>query len=211
MSLAKVQKQLMRDLKRSPLKAGVLGLLCVVALWFWAPLVSGWFGKGGKKVAKTQAEKLSVEPPAPTSAPTAGGPAPAAAVASVPWQKLVGWMEKDERKRSAQLQASGSPPFEPHQPDPIEVERSKPGTATVAKESELDLSQLGLKLSSTMLGPRRRVAVINGRPYAEGGEVEIGNEMVFVVARVTDRSVLLERNGRQFELVMARAKARASE
>jgi hypothetical protein len=35
--------------------------------------------------------------------------------------------------------------------------------------------------------------------------------MVFLVARVTDRSALLERNGRQFELLMSRDKGQFTE
>jgi hypothetical protein len=207
MSLARVQKQLIKDLKRSPLKAGVLGLLCVVALWFWAPLVTGWFGGSKGKAAKPQA---AAAPPVPVATPTAaGGAAPAAASPSVPWRQLVAWMEKDPRKQSSELGVLESPPFPPQRADRIE-EESKPAQTAAAK-LELDPAQLGLKLSSTMLGPRRRVAVINGRPYAEGKEVEVAGEMVFLVARVTDRSVLLERNGRQFELVMSRDKGQFTE
>ena len=37
MSLQKLQKKALRELKASPQKAGMLALLAVVAAWFWAP------------------------------------------------------------------------------------------------------------------------------------------------------------------------------
>src|SRR5687767_12517924 len=102
MSLARVQKQLMKDLKRSPLKAGVLGLLCVAALWCWAPLVAGWFGGSKGKAAKPQAA-VAVPTTAPTPVAAGGAAAPAAASPSVPWRQLMAWMEKDPRKQSGDL------------------------------------------------------------------------------------------------------------
>jgi hypothetical protein len=193
MSLARVQKQLMRDLKRSPAKAGALLLLCVVALYFWAPLVAGWFGKTPAKAAmQPEAGAMPVTPAAVASP----------AVATVPWQKVIEGMESDRRMQSAQLGALNSPPFGLQRPDAADPDEAPQQPAAAAIAADMNLSELGLKLSSTMLGSRRRVAVINGRPYAEGVELEVGSDLVFLVARVTERSVLLERDGKRFELSM---------
>ena len=199
MNLAKLQKQLMRDLKRSPGKAAALGLLCLVALWFWAPLVAGWMGAGQKKPTATGEQTAqAVAPPV----------VPAAASTSVmneaPWHKVVAWMQEDGRMRSAELAELATPPFTQQREDLVD-----PGEATKAvvkppTESDVDVAQLGLKLSSTMLGPRRRVAVINGRPYAEGGDLQLGDDLVLHVTRVADRSVFLEYKGKRFELSLGK-------
>src|SRR5688572_4841121 len=36
-------KRLQREVLGNPKKAFLLGLLCLVAAYFWAPLVAGWF------------------------------------------------------------------------------------------------------------------------------------------------------------------------
>jgi hypothetical protein len=200
MSLSRVQQQLIRDIKRSPAKAAVLALLCVVALYFWAPLVFGWFGKEKPKTAKTSKTDAPLEI-VQTQTYASGAPAPVAQP-TVPWQSLVEGVRNDPRMQSVTLAVLQTEPFglvQTQTPDPGETTQP---TASKPKP-QLDPAQLGLKLSSTMLG-RRRVAVINGRPYVEGSEVEAEGEVVLVVARVTDRSVLLEHEGQRFELTIAR-------
>jgi hypothetical protein len=65
----------------------------------------------------------------------------------------------------------------------------------------LDLEKLGLKLSGTMVSGRKRVAVINGRPYAEGAQIQAGEGVVLSVKSVTERQVVLECDNRRLELV----------
>jgi hypothetical protein len=195
MGLARVQQQLTRDIKRSPMKAAVLALLCVVALYFWAPLVFGWFGKEKPK------PKATPDAAAIVQQPTQAGPAATTAAASVPWHRLVESIQRDPRMQSAVLSPKEVMPFGEIAKKP-EPEEDAEQAAIDKTPTELDVSKLGLKLSSTMLG-RRRVAVINGRPYSEGSQLEVGEEITLLVARVTDRSVLLEHDGQRFELTMA--------
>jgi hypothetical protein len=69
--LAQLKKQLLRDLQRSPKKAAVLGLSCLLALYFWAPLVTGYFNPTKpKRVAKETATAAESASPA---GPAAGG------------------------------------------------------------------------------------------------------------------------------------------
>src|ERR1700681_3555557 len=37
--------KLRREIAANPKKAGILALLLIVAIWFWAPLLGKWFGK----------------------------------------------------------------------------------------------------------------------------------------------------------------------
>lgn len=189
MSVSKLQKQLMRDLKRSPGKAAVLAILCVVAIWFWAPLLFG--GKKTPPAAKPADATVAQAVPTPAIAP------PAAVVKGVAWHRVVEMIEGEPRMRSAQLGTAHASPFGSSGPRPdgvAERAESAPG-----KTVEASLDPAKFKVTSTLLGPRRRVAVINGRPYAEGDELE-----AYLIARVTDRGVFLEKDGRRFELSIQR-------
>ena len=55
MKLDKLLKRLKRDAAASPQKAGALGLMVVVALYFWAPLVMKHLPKGKPKPGATAA------------------------------------------------------------------------------------------------------------------------------------------------------------
>jgi len=192
MSLAKLQKQLVRDIKRSPGKAAILGVLFVVAIYFWAPLVLGWSQKEQPKKSS-----LVVEAGMPTAAPA---PIVPTAAKEISWKELVQQIENDPRMQTAALSLKTSSPFGIAAPS-TEEEAEEPVEA-VESEQWPDMSQFQLQLSSTLLGPRRRIAVINGRPYTEGSPLEAGGGTIFVVARVLDRKVILEYRGRQFELSM---------
>src|SRR6266576_3193818 len=48
-NLEKLAKQLRRDLAANPKKAAALGLMVLVALYFWGPLAWKWVAAGGNK------------------------------------------------------------------------------------------------------------------------------------------------------------------
>ena len=68
--IGNIAKQLRREATANPKKASVLGLLAVVALWFWAPLVWGWI------FASEDEEGVKATQPTAQSAPTGGTPRP---------------------------------------------------------------------------------------------------------------------------------------
>ena len=195
MSVSKLQKQLMRDLKRSPGKAAVLGILCIVAIWFWVPLLFG-----GAKKPSSPASK----PTESAAAPVQGieTPSPITAVTkTVAWHRLVALMDDEPRMQSAQLGSVAAPFGNGEKLADKPVESTTPALAALMEPPP---SPAKYKVTSTLLGPRRRVAVINGRPYAEGDELEAGADTPYLIARVTDRSVFVERNGRRWELAIPR-------
>ncbi|MHC4180828.1 MAG: hypothetical protein ACYSWU_25290, partial [Planctomycetota bacterium] len=64
---------------------------------------------------------------------------------------------------------------------------------------------LGMVLSGIIVGPRRRVAQINGRSYRQGKTVRLvrdGQQIEFTLAAVYPRRIVLKRNGEQFELTI---------
>ena len=79
---------------------------------------------------------------------------------------------------------------------------------TEVAETPPDPQSLGLVISSTIVGPRRRVALVNGKAYAEGGTLIVtanDRPIEFRLAKVHPRGVVLEREGKTFEVKLARA------
>jgi len=192
-------KQLRREAARNPAKAGVLGLLVVVALWFWAPLVWGWIGS-----REGTSQPSPILPPQVTS--NASGAAPAstatAAAPATTWQQLVEWRKQDPRTTAADTLKTRRDPFHAIPAPVVEAEvKAAPKAAPVVLTPE----QLGLKLSSTVVGSDRRVALINGRIFREGQVIKCGKEaqeILFRLAEIHSRHVVLERDGHRFELAI---------
>jgi len=200
-SVDQLAKRLRREVLADPKKAAILGLMLLVALWFWAPLVMGWIGK---------------KESGPTAKPADAGPATMAgflnqmgpgtptapqAKAETPWHVLAQWMDRDPLKQAVRPAAGQRDPFrmslevvkQKEQPKPEKIKK------TVAPEA------LGLSLTGTVVGPGRRVALINGKSYRQGEDVKLAREgqtQVFKLAEVRADRVVLEQSGRTFEIKM---------
>jgi hypothetical protein len=201
-NLKRVSKQLRREAAAHPKKAGILGLLCLVALWFWAPLVWRWIDK------EDTATKASVAGQAATSAPRILADVPVASAAApnksespkYPWHQVAQWMDNDPR-------TTATNPL-PGRRDPFLASPTEAATARLEAERgealvEATPEGLGMVLSSTIVGPHRRVAQINGKPYRLGETVRLakdGQQIDFTLAAVYPRRIVLERKGEQFEL-----------
>jgi hypothetical protein len=197
-------KQLRREAARNPGKAGVLGLLLVVALWFWAPLVWGWIGPSKKKDAPSaSAGPIPVVSEAATPSPGASSPATASTPAAT-WQQLVEWRKQDPLTTVADTLKLRRDPFHAVEAE-VAQEDMKAVQETVQPVAVLKPEDLGLKVTSTIVGPARRVALINGRTYREGQRIQCGREgqeIAFLLAEVHPWHVILEREGHRFELAI---------
>lgn len=200
MSLSKLSKQLQRELKASPKKAGMLALLGVLALWFWAPLVF-----------KRSASASSVAPvAAPVPVPAVASqtpPSPASPTTDSAWQQTAEAIDRDPAMQPADLTAvwtekewfaSAEAVLAASKPEPA-ADPAEPE----APEPEVTPESLDILVSSTLVGSNRSAARINGKIYEAGDEIEVDGT-TFVVARVTQNQVLLERKGRQFPLAVKR-------
>ena len=210
MSFAKLSKQLQRDLKKNPQKAAVLALLAVVALWFWAPLVMG-----SGEDATTPATAAVTNPtttPAPMPTPTVATPKKL----ETPWQDLAAWMEADPMMQTVELskpRRERPNPFAAapstlarriaaEQREKQEAEEQKV-EAAVPVRVEIDPRQLGIVVTSTMIGSKRRSARIDGQSYAQG-EVFKRAGLEFVISDILPTGVILEHGGERFELTIQR-------
>jgi hypothetical protein len=163
-SVQVVIKQIQREAAANKGKAAVLAAVCVVALYFWVPLVSGWFSGG----AGDDDELLVVTPNAAAAPALANIPASAVAPAvhgEHAWYDVAHWMASDPLMASATLPAGLQDPF--RQPAP-KVE--EPDADEVAKTPEpparLDPEKMGMVLTSTMVGSHRAVIQISGKSLA---------------------------------------------
>lgn len=210
MSASKLHKQLVRELTANPKKAAALGLLAAVAIYFWLPLI---LGGDDKKPAK---KPVANEQPG-QAAPVATAVAQRSVEKRVGWQKVVSWIDSDPLTHTVaelplKLEAFGAAQAkldpEPVTPDPREQVDVEPAP-------EVTPDSLGLRLQGTLVGPRRRVALINNRPCGEGSTFWITEELGFRVVEVTPRSVILapagdaatsSNQGTQYELTVDKAK-----
>ena len=202
MNTERLVRQLKREVKAHPKKAALLGAVFVVAVWFWTPLVVGW-------VTPEKPTGQSMELPA-GAVPT---PAPSVAEASFAksttgrkrtkepsWEKLVDWIENDPRTRIPESLPTDREPFSPIQ---TEVESTAEVEEAENSPPEATPEELGVAVSSTIIGPRRRVALINGKAYRQGQKITLVKDsrtIIFTLAEVQARQIVLKREGKRFDV-----------
>jgi hypothetical protein len=210
MSLQKLQKRALRELKASPQKAAMLALLAVVAAWFWAPLVF----KSRSNAAPTPVAAAPTAVPSASPAPIASTPGNPSTAPKPrhPWQEVAARIERDPHMQPATLTvlAKERNPFAPLAAiAAIEM----PASALDAKKQAGEDSEeeavparpddLGLVLSSTLVGRKRRAALISGRTYELGSKISVEGE-AFRLVEVEPSRIVLERDGQQYTLSIKR-------
>jgi hypothetical protein len=219
----KLAKQLKKELTRNPKKTIALGLVTVVALWFWAPLVWKYAGGGSKK--SKAGGKAAVAEAAPAAAQPAAeiakGPAPAP---KIDWDKLLEHIADDERMLSATLPKGARDPFAPSAQEEQVVAAQPVPDATGESVKPVTLSDpdpkaLGLVLQGTFVSQRTQRATISGKTYATGAAVKViaasaqPNDassnakteqklIAFQLDLIEARRIVLSRNGKQYTLAL---------
>jgi hypothetical protein len=218
-SLAKTAKKLKRELVKSPKKAAILGIVTLVALWFWAPLIL--------PVGSSETETTAAQP-AETAPASGSNPSPAneTTAKSHKWYKLVEWMEQDSRTTTASLSPNRPSPFAQPKAERKIVEDRE---VAPAKEEVQDVSpeQLGMVLNSTIVGPRSKMATINNVVYdlavnpivmvgtGESDDADaprtarpsVGPERItFEITEIRPNYVTLVRNGKSYVLKLNQGK-----
>ena len=211
MKLNRLYKRLRREIRTNPGKAGVLGLLLLVALYYWTPLVWGWVAPDRPADASmAEVPSLGAAAAGP-AAPTQPVPTPSAASKpeTHPWEQLVQWIEQDPATCPVADLSAGRDPFRAVKPETPETETDDTQQQPEPVPPVLTPQSLGLQLSSTVIGPRRRVALIDGKTYQEGQAIYWagdGQEIEFRLAEVHPRRVVLQWMGERFELAIPQPK-----
>jgi hypothetical protein len=201
-NLEKLAKQLRRDAAANPKKAAVLGLMVVVALYFWGPLTWKWITAGGSKRSTkltTAALILKDDPPEPTqSGRQRGG-------ARFRWESARQLIRQDPLMASATFDLAWVDPFgTPAGAETTETMTDSPQdeTTTATSIATADPSDFGIVLGGVMIGPRTRVATINGEACHEGDVIEVHDKINksmnrrFRVVNITSAGVEVEIGGR---------------
>jgi hypothetical protein len=196
-------KRLQREVLGNPKKALLLGLLCLVAGYFWAPLLAGSF----KEADSTATAPIAADSTLPITPTTSAGPVQTPAVASsYTWKQIAECLDRTQSQQSTNIAADGRDPFKPAPSveapteSVVEVKTSAPS---------LSPQQAGLSLSSTMVGPRYGIALIGGEAYRVGDEIMAATDdsVTFRLKSIHAKHVVLERNGEEFELALKPAES----
>lgn len=242
MNVERFVRQLRKEIKTNPKRAALLACLCGVGVYFWAPLVAGWLMPDDKNVVAAPAKKSGSAAPAkiPGSQDKSANSGTNAGVVSTPWKELWAAIQGDNRTKPAIGLAATIDPFRPF-PVPEEVadtdeagsspdkttKQADSAKAIAATPTEATPKSLGMKLTGTIIGDRRRAAVIDGRIVPEGATVIGGGttssaatasgggsknktkappgkaaRVAFKLVRVEAQSVILERDKKPFKLTI---------
>jgi hypothetical protein len=204
--LDKLVRQLRRDITASPKKAAALGLMVLVALYFWAPMVWGWIapGKGGASSTASAGDVILEDDPVDPGAQ-------ARKQRQVfHWEKVRRKVLADPRMTPARYDLAWNDPFRSlavAATNPLSVTGSLAETAGLVS----DPAQLGLTLTSVAIGKTRRSATISGESYREGEMIPVGGQegsaapgIAFRLVQVEFHEVKLERGGRTYTLELSR-------
>jgi len=213
-NLSKLGKRLKREAAANPKKAAILGIVVLVALYFWAPLTWKWlrnaFSSDTSDVAPASAPTNAIAGtlPATSSAPEATVK-PAAATASPgvnqpSWEQIAAWMDKDPRTKVGPLLQNVRDPFATPSAE-VNDEQAEEAVVEKARAAAITPDAAGLTLTGTVIGPDRRVVFINGKSYKEGETVVVdkpayGGPIAFTVVDVQPYKVVLQLGDNRYEL-----------
>jgi hypothetical protein len=196
--LDKIAKTLRREVAANPKKATFLGVMALVALYLWMPLVRGWLS-----VEKATPEAGAAAEPS-VAASTTAPPARTTASDRPTWREIIEWMPKDSRTMIAPSLSAVRDPFElPKE----QIARIKGEDKPEMRSPTPTAGPAGLLLTSTIIGPQRRVAQINGKTYAEGQAIDVGREhdaavRTFHLVEIHPRRAVLQCGEDRLELVI---------
>lgn len=216
-----LHQQLLKEIKGSPKKAAALGLLTLVGLYFWLPLAKQMFL--GKAPTSPPPSTVAAGDAAVPLAPTEGvAPAP---VVAADWREQARRLDAHATPGPdgvhtapgtwrlplalgplGWLRLPGRDPF--NEPVRTAALQAKPPEATLVvaprPRVQLTAADLDLRLESTIVGPRQRVALINGRAYREGAVLPGPGGLELTVSRVGPRRVAMTYPGGEVELAIER-------
>jgi len=206
-NLDKLAKQFRRDLAANPKKTAALGLMVVVALYCWGPLVWGWLnvGEGAKTHQAQLAHLILTDDPADT--------AKSRSKARFRWDKVRPLLAQDPRMVSATFDKVWIDPFgrPATQNDDVGELQNSPGAISAAAAGT-NPAEMGLTLTSVAIGSRRQAATISGERYFVGDEITASSKdssfpaAKFRVTRITPQEVELECRGKTFTLRLQRSR-----
>jgi hypothetical protein len=211
--LTAIKQEMLRNRKKS----AILGVMCLVAAYFWVPLIWGWIAPDDLEedslVSAAPADFVVTAEPSTVAAPTVAAAPPARRRRATPWDELLRTIQEDPRMASAELAKLQRSPFAPlksEAPAPPIVEAASPPATAVERPQ---LADLDLELTGIVYGPRFRVATINGTQYHENDLLRVSIAgLTCRVAAIRPHHVVLQcHDGTTRELRMSGARMSAGD
>jgi hypothetical protein len=198
-NLEKLAKQLRRDMAANPKKAAALGLMLLVALYFWGPLIANWAMAGGsKRSAKmSTANLILTDDPAEVTQQMrarSGG--------KFRWERARQLMLQDRAMTSAAFDPMWVDPFAKSAQEIVLEQPSEAGGSSAeqtAAMAPIAADALDLVLGGVFIGSKNRVATINGEAWHEGDMLVVtGREDKSITQKV--RVLQIRRQGVTLEV-----------
>jgi hypothetical protein len=210
-SLNNLSSQLRRDLAANPKKAAALGLMVLVALYFWGPLAWKYIkASGAKQNSKANMASLILtdDPIEPSQQIKSG------LRTRFKWERVRQLIQQDPHMLSATFDATwvdpfGKPAASATEAAPMTETLSENSAATAAAAAAIDPQSLGITLGGVMVSPRGRLAMINGERCHEDELVLVSDKRDKTVTyevrvlKIGRQSVQLEFEGRIFSLELS--------
>ncbi len=214
MNLSAISKQLVRDMKASAAKTVVLGVLLLVGLFFWVPPLLKAFS-GGTTSASTSPPP-STAAAAPTTASTTSTTSSEPAKKMRDSKTIVKLLHEQPLWQPVSADEMPQKPFGLNLdllPLPVEIEKDGPDEPlpSAVKPAAKPIEKLGgLVLKSTLVGPTRRVAIINNQLYREGQNV-FWNDKQLRLESVNRKSVTLTDGSQSWQLTLKDSRGESDE
>lgn len=214
MNLSSIAKQLVRDMKASAAKTAVLGLLLLVGLFFWVPPLLKAFSGGATSASTSPPPSTAAAASATASAPTTNPSEPAKKMRDS--KTIVKLLHEQPLWQPVSADEMPQKPFGLNLdllPLPVEIEQDgvdEPLLSAV-KPAAKPIEKLdGLVLKSTLVGPTRRVAIINNQLYSEGQNV-FWNDKQLRLESVNRKSVTLTDGSQTWQLTLKDSRGESDE
>lgn len=208
MNLSSISKQLVRDMKASAGKTAVLALLLLVGVFFWVPPLLKAFSSGA--TAATPATSIDTKAAASGSAAIASTTSPTALeTVKKPRDSktLLKLLHEQPLLQPASADEMPQKPFglnEDLLPLPVLIadDALADPPAPAPKSEPKPIEKLdGLVLKSTLVGPSRRVAIINNQLFREGQSIS-WNDRQLLLETVNRKSVTLTDGAQSWQLTL---------
>jgi hypothetical protein len=214
MNLSSISKQLVRDMKASAAKTAVLGLLLLVGLFFWVPPLLKAFSGGATSASTSPPPSTAAAASATASAPATNPSEPAKKMRDS--KTIVKLLHEQPLWQPVSADEMPQKPFGLNLdllPLPVEIEKDgvdEPAPSAV-KPAAKPIEKLdGLVLKSTLVGPTRRVAIINNQLYREGQKV-FWNDKQLRLESVNRKSVTLTDGSQSWQLTLKDSRGESDE
>ncbi len=171
----KILRRIKREARNSPAKAVVLAGLFGFAVYSWAPLVVGFLT--ADEQTPRQAVKNEPQPGPPHQAHKAGEKPQAAAenterTRRPTWCQVRQWRQDCPWTAPAELSLLRDPFHLIPDPNNAVAESQTPEEPPKATPEQA-VAALAIQLTGTLVSPKRRVAIIDGRAYREGDTIHV--------------------------------------